>query len=466
MRRANPRCWTDNSPNTQTRRGPRKQRLVNVAHLSSLERPALNPTARTRLAYMMDRKIGSATFRVLAPLLWLLILALALPGCDSGTARSSGSEVRDSAGVRIVVNTGPRWPEVRGWRLAAEPAVDIGVLQGDTNYQLFRVEGAVRLNDGPIVVANAGTSELRFYDAAGRFLSAVGREGGGPGEFGDLGSLMLLHGDSLLVWDWGHQRLSVFGPGGDFIRLFTLQSLADAGAFPTYIAPLADGSLLVAAQRSVASREIKSGVSRDSALYGRWDLQGALIDTIGRFPAGEYYTRAWDRGMSRLALPFGRFAWAAVHRAGFYFGSSDAYEIGYYTATGTLQRLIRIDQPNREVTTEDRERYKHELLEEAAEEGYRQTAERLLRDMPFPQRMPAHGALRVDVEGDLWVAGYARPGEDQVHWTVFDPDGVMLGGVETPRRFHVYQIGTDFVLGRFDDELDIEHVRLYELIKG
>jgi hypothetical protein len=41
----------------------------------------------------------------------------------------------------------------------------------------------------------------------------------------------------------------------------------------------------------------------------------------------------------------------------------------------------------------------------------------------------------------------------------------MLGVIETPERFTIHQIGDDFVLGSWADELDIEHVRLYQLIK-
>jgi sugar lactone lactonase YvrE len=71
----------------------------------------------------------------------------------------------------------------------------------------------------------------------------------------------------------------------------------------------------------------------------------------------------------------------------------------------------------------------------------------------------------VDAEGNLWVADYRRPGDDQPRWTVFDPTGAMLGVVETPERFSIHQIGSDFVLGSWADDMDVEHVRLYRLIK-
>ena len=39
----------------------------------------------------------------------------------------------------------------------------------------------------------------------------------------------------------------------------------------------------------------------------------------------------------------------------------------------------------------------------------------------------------------------------------------MLGEVETPPEFQVFQIGSDFVLGRWTDDLDVEQVQLYKL---
>lgn len=153
-------------------------------------------TERDRNAEPGMRPLSHSEF---APLLSVLLLLLALAGCDRGPARSSGPEVRDSAGIRIVWNVGYRWPEGSGWRLSHEPLLDIGVLEDDPRYQFYQVVGAQQLSDGRIVVANSGTSELRFYDSAGRFLSASGRQGGGPGEFGGLRSLAVLSGDSLLT---------------------------------------------------------------------------------------------------------------------------------------------------------------------------------------------------------------------------------------------------------------------------
>jgi hypothetical protein len=48
-------------------------------------------------------------------------------------------------------------------------------------------------------------------------------------------------------------------------------------------------------------------------------------------------------------------------------------------------------------------------------------------------------------------------------WRVFDKAGKWLGTVTLPARFNPMDIGTDYVLGLWRDEDDVEHVRMYRL---
>lgn len=71
----------------------------------------------------------------------------------------------------------------------------------------------------------------------------------------------------------------------------------------------------------------------------------------------------------------------------------------------------------------------------------------------------------VDRIGNLWVRAYQAPGDEYRTWHVFTADGAWLGAVTFPDRFSPLEIGDDFVLARFGDELDVEHVQIRELIK-
>jgi hypothetical protein len=166
-----------------------------------------------------------------------------------------------------------------------------------------------------------------------------------------------------------------------------------------------------------------------------------------------------------MPLPFGRSAHTASWRDGFFFGTNASYEIAYYSRTGDLVRFIRKTHTATQITPEHIRRYIEGQLEGIDDEDERRFMESLFADVPFPETMPAYRDLLVDSEGHVWVQEYQLPGAEQLRWTVFDPEGAMLGVVETPADLRIYQIGSDFVLGRWTDDLDVEHVQLYQLLK-
>ena len=73
----------------------------------------------------------------------------------------------------------------------------------------------------------------------------------------------------------------------------------------------------------------------------------------------------------------------------------------------------------------------------------------------------------MDVEGYLWVgeAQTARTLDAPRKWEIFAPEGEWMGPIHTPSRFKVLEIGTDYMLGVFRDDLDIEHVQVFPLTR-
>jgi hypothetical protein len=319
-------------------------------------------------------------------------LVLVSTGCRTESVRATHATVRDSAGVQIVENPAPAWPAGTGWRLSAEPLASIGTVDGDPHYQLSGVAGAVRLSDGRIVVANRGSDELRFYDASGTYLSAVGRKGKGPGEFQWLAWLTRLSGDSVLAFDRSEQRASVFDATGHLARVArhaTAQGMAMFFTAP--VGSFADGSMVMSAGAPFMPGGKQNGVVRPPVTLLRYDASGALADTIGQFPGDESYVRS--TGMMTTGLIFGRSSESAVHGNELYVGSTDRYEIGVYAPDGTLQRSIRRAFANLEVTSADIDAVKHKQIADLKKSGWDPNAqarfERMYADMPVPMTIPA-----------------------------------------------------------------------------
>ena len=75
-------------------------------------------------------------------------------------------------GQTIVESEAPRDPDLT---LADEPLVRIGMLDGPMEYIFGNVTGAIRLEDGSVVIADEQSYNVRRYDASGRHVWTSGR---------------------------------------------------------------------------------------------------------------------------------------------------------------------------------------------------------------------------------------------------------------------------------------------------
>ncbi|MCY3599161.1 MAG: hypothetical protein OXN85_04215 [Gemmatimonadetes bacterium] len=374
-------------------------------------------------------------------------------GGDGGGLQST---VRDSAGVTIVENQRPPLDSRLGWRVGLEATVSIGTAEGDPAYELFRVGGAMRLSDGRIVVANAGTGELRVYDANGVHLASWGGQGDGPGEFGAMApqGLKPWPGDSLMARDPFSGRISIFSMDGTFGR-----ALRPEGGYPSVVGPLPDGSVFAATLTTFERGEPgTSEIIRPDVEYGILRADGSVQRDLGAYPGSELYmVNTVDGSPFPRPYPFSRNAYPLVWADLVVITTNDRYEIRAYRPDGSLARIVRRDHEARAPTRGDLRDYV------ARQNPDRPEALDAVGDMPLVEAFPAFASVHVDRLGYLWVREYRLPGERHRLWTVFDPDGRLLGLVEMPGSFSVEEIGEDYILGSRDDELDVEYVESWPL---
>jgi len=392
----------------------------------------------------------------------LVVLAASLSGC-AGRRNDVGVVVRDSGGTRIVENLEGAWGPGEGWNLSEEPVVSIGRTDGPQEYLLHRVQTALLLPDRRILVANSGTSELRYFDSSGTYLYSVGRDGFGPGEFKEIASVWRA-GDSLVVFDGGQNRISVFSVSGELGRTLAIGRSPLSRPFALWV--FADGRIL-AAQLVFDGGGAGLRRERTQLVYRRYSPNGAVLDSLGVFLLAESYSESSTiaPGASRVtAAPFGRWASTNVSGNRLYYASSETYDVQVFDSAGRLERIIRRRVPNRAVTSRDIEAFKAEFLEGSAPGSWDR---RIVDDLEFPETMPAYGPVAVDALGNVWVAEYGGGGRvDRTgRWTVFNPDGRMLGVVEVPRGGRLTDIGADYLMGVWLTEQDVPQVRMYRLIR-
>ena len=389
------------------------------------------------------------------PTLLLAGASLLLTSCTADNP-SPTTILRDSAGVLIAEN--PSDASADPWQLQLPPVLEIGRADGDEDGpDLFGfIRQAIQLSSGDIAVADGLAREIRIFDEDGSHRLTFGRPGEGPGEFTNLWSIAELAGDSIAAIDNLNGRVSLFTSAGAFVRSFPVPRLPGASA-PDVVGWLDDGTLLIQTNSRPVSRD-----TRDQSTHFLYaiDRHGEIIETLGEFPGSRL-------GRNGLGLGFGARAQFAVGGTLAWYGHSSDFELVGHDRTGSVRRIVRMNRTPKAVTQE-------EVAEALAEveksfEGRSGPAVERILETEFASTHPVHGMLMSDETGSLWVQRYRNdyvqdPGPQE--WDIFDAEGRLTGYLTIPNEIRITDIGGQFVLGVNSDELGVQTVRLYRLLRG
>jgi hypothetical protein len=394
--------------------------------------------------------------------------------CSSDPDPSAEIEGSDSAGVRIVENASPLWEGGEGWSVLPEAVLSIGMFSGPEEYQFVDVSAGARASRGEIIVADRGTRSVRVYDRSGTFVRKLGGAGSGPGEFRDPAQVVIPSGDSVLVWDQEAFRVTRFDLAGQLLGVETLDL---AGLIKASTPPLYPGGveLLETGDYLVRLAE-KAAIKRPPALSEPFrDRSGALrvsrdlstIDTLAFFLGVEQLTVEAPFGPYPVPLPLGRDTWIAHGGLSPRVCIGDQEERGITCIDGDGSRTrIRWDLSPRKVTDSEMEEWREEMVQFFGPKLTGGEVRAMLGQVPMPRSRPPHSRLLLDRAGNLWAK--LGPTEERegasFDYLVFDGECRLLGTVTLP-DVEVLEIGEDYVLGVYRDELEVEFVRLYDLRK-
>lgn len=403
---------------------------------------------------------GGAGARTLI-LLGLAAIGIALASCGSDS-RAAVPTVLDSAGVSIVTTGHIDTTAVSQWRLRTEPAVRIGVVEGDSVYQLFNARSAYRRPDGSLVVANSGSREIRFYDGTGRHLRSVGRRGQGPGEYGYLRWARPYRGDSMVSLDGTTTRITVSDAQGRYARSFTPEAPGErpiayvVGIFP-------DGSFLAQYGERAATSQDSTRVERPAISYGLWTPDGAFVREVRAFSGEDQFIRADGRSVSVAPLPFGRQTTVAVFGDHVLVAENSAPEISLFDQDGRLVRIVRAPWARPPLSDRDAQAHRQEQLASIEPTPFADLQRASIRATPYPELLPFYGEVVVDADRNIWVQGPPTPGRNTDRWLVFSEAGTYAGWIAIPRSLRVTQIDSDAIVGIATDDLGVQYVEVYPI---
>lgn len=387
-------------------------------------------------------------------------LLAATYGCAGEAPAAGALTSRDSAGIAIVESGAALWNLIEGWSLSPEPVLEIGVADGLETHQFHRVTSAIRLPGRRIAVADGGSREIRLFAADdGSHLRTFGGQGEGPGEFRGIAFIVLIAGDSLLVWDPALDRGTIFDLDGNLGRVFRPPDLG--AEYVTLTDALSDGSLVGLVDQGIG-RETPGGLVEATMTMVR--ITTSRADTLGRVPVGLSYISVSD-GWVLMDVPFSpRGVYDAEDETLFY-AYGDRCEVRLFTLSGEPNRIRRYPCARDPIASEDLDEFVELTTSRIEDLGERRQVVARIAEMPVQSRFPAFAELVADENGNAWLGAHLVGAGGDREWTVIDRSGQLLGSLRLPGDLMIHEIGEDYVLGVARDDLDIERVVMYNIVK-
>lgn len=387
----------------------------------------------------------------------VLLGVILFAACEGTGPPETFVSVRDSAGIRIVETSADTRLEAP-WELAEQPEWVVGELEGDPAYLLSHVAGAMQLPTGEVVIANRGTNEVRFYGPDGSLERTRGGEGQGPGEFQYLRALGRCHPQGFVAFDLNWQ-MNVYANDGAFLEKTTLRT--PVGVTPYEVACDPHGHILMIGWGRDATEGPTEGFyqAHDEVLLTTPD--GRIEAELGRRLASE---RIGSRHGSR-PHPAGRATVFALHEDRVFVGSGERFEVEIRGLDGSLQGRLRGPRIPLAVTDSVKERVLQALLTDASAERHADIRNDFA-EWEWPVSLPAYTALQVDSEGIVWLRAFSADPSSPELWSLMDPENGYLGDLSLQPRQELLEAGHDYILVVTRNELDVERVEKYELLRG
>jgi hypothetical protein len=332
--------------------------------------------------------------------------------------------------------------------------VTIGRADGEAPYLLHRIQDVELLSDGHVVVADEGSQKVRVFDSSGVFVREMGGRGQGPGEFTYLWTLEARL-DTIAAYDPDERRLTRFLLSGE---LLSTQRFESGDARPElYIGRYSTGDHVLGWIRRPPTPPDHTVVTPDIMEVGRFGADGRFEEVLGSWP-----------GMRRLGSPVpfsGHFLPVLIGDTLFLTdgmnGAIHAIE------PETTARTFHVDAPVLSSAAA------LARLEGAILDTARLTQTRTILETPGTDSVPSFSEMFVDDQARVWLKTY-DPATDSHHlmrprtggeWLAVDSSGRVLARLRVPDGFRPMGIRGERAYGVSRDELGVERVLVYALVR-
>jgi hypothetical protein len=174
------------------------------------------------------------TIKVLRTIISVTFFIIVCMSCGQNKTKWKGT-VENVNGMTLVKN--PKqglWDSKENAEVKIIQERQIGELEGPEEFLFVFIVDVTVNSKGDIYVADRRLNEIRKFNKEGKYLSTVGRQGQGPGEFQSIKTLSVNTHDDLVVFDNMLGRVSIFSDNGEHQKT-TKKLMADSWIEPSKI---------------------------------------------------------------------------------------------------------------------------------------------------------------------------------------------------------------------------------------
>lgn len=403
-----------------------------------------------------------------------------LAAAGSGWRRPSAPMASLLALVCLIA--GPRWGATQQrraperWSLSSE--LRVGDDESGEAYEFTNIVGVALSPEALVHVMQQREQGVRVFDARGRHVRTIGRDGGGPGEFRGLAAIGFL-GDTLWSYDSSLRRLSYFAADGTFLTSEATTPMParrsrDDVVFFTWIAILLRDGTAIGSGSTSADAAVRGAVR--TTPWFRMSRAGAVRDTIVavrlRPPIGLQRGEGASLSRTFFAQPFSDEPLVAVSASGRLFiverdvassVTGARFTVRALTVDGDTLWTRHVPYVPKRLTARMVDSVVNGIAESFQRSRIPYTAAQIRAPMFVPDFLPPITGVTAAQDGTLWVRGEHVGAA--VDYTVISADGAVLANLSIPRAVRPLWISGDVVWAAETDADDVPLLVKYRLRK-
>jgi hypothetical protein len=363
--------------------------------------------------------------------------------------------ISTTTGAQVISNPAPD-PAAPTFRIAAQAEITLGGQNDrDPSGDVWQVFDAAILSTGTLVVSHQGGKRIELFNATGRVVGTLGREGQGPGEYFRVDQLFIMPGDTIVLSDRLRGRMLYFTADARFVRQTTGARQAECclrdGAFLTRIGSTFANATPDKWQTQIPTWSWQLVSGREPQAGGRVliEMSGDDPSIFLRFAEQRRINATTTQPGLLVDVPYRRRAIVRAAGEVVVAGRGDNFEYRVYSRSGTLLRTVRAGGSGETLTPREIADARRGLTDRGDAEE-RKMLEVAFQGIAWPATAPSYDRIAAQPDGDLWLRGYRSeylPAATTPHWWArFDASGKLLGTLQLPSDVNALRFLNDRVI--------------------